>query len=240
MEVIIRICDGTCRNGFLSLEPLTDSTANGIADKMVDVLKENNIPLASMVGFTSDNCPVTMGAINGVQAKLKLLIPNLFVNGCICHILNLVSCAALSCLSEDVDKFMRATNFYFWNSPKRKEVLFELQQYFGAEIHVILRYASTRWMSRMVVIDRVLEQLEPLKYCFTLSDFESAQNAEKVEFIATELLNSKMKMYFLFFTYILKIINNINLEMQSQEVRIHILLPRMKFLLMQVARNFLK
>ena len=67
LGIIIRICDGTCRNGFLSLEPLTDSTANGIADKMVDVLKENNIPLASMVGFTSDNCPVMMGAINGVN-----------------------------------------------------------------------------------------------------------------------------------------------------------------------------
>lgn len=67
-----------------------------------------------------------------------------------------------------------------------------------------------------------------------------AKMTKKIEFIASELLNPEMKMYFLFLAYILKIVNNINLEMQSQEARIHILLPRMKYLFMQVARNFLK
>lgn len=106
LGIIVRIFDGTCRDRFLSLEPLTDSTAEGITSKIIQVFKENKIPLTNMVGFTSDNCPVMMGAVNGVQAKLKLQIPNLFVNGCICHSLNLISCAAFSCLPTDIDKFM--------------------------------------------------------------------------------------------------------------------------------------
>lgn len=195
LGIIVRIFDGTCRDRFLSLEPLTDSTAEGITSKIIQVFKENKIPLTNMVGFTSDNCPVMMGAVNGVQAKLKLQIPNLFVNGCICHSLNLISCAAFSCLPTDIDKFMRAINSYFCNSPKRKEEFVEFQEYFGAEVHVILRYASTRWLSRMMIVDRTLEQWEPLKYYFTLNDFEN-ENVQKIEFISSELLNPEMKMYF--------------------------------------------
>lgn len=45
---------------------------------------------------------------------------------------------------------------------------------------------------------------------------------------------------FLFLEYVLKIINDINLEMQSEEARMHIFLECLKFLFRQIARHFLK
>ena len=47
-------------------------------------------------------------------------------------------------------------------------------------------------------------------------------------------------MYFIFLSYVLKIINNVNLEMQSEQSRMHNLLPRLKFLFNQICRNFLQ
>lgn len=46
-------------------------------------------------------------------------------------------------------------------------------------------------------------------------------------------------MTFLFLKYVLKIINAVNTEMQSEDARIHIFLPRLKFLFRQLARNFI-
>lgn len=240
LAIIVRIFDGKCRDRFLSLEPLVDSTADTICGKIVEVLNTNNIPLKNMVGFAADNCNVMMGVVRGVQAKLKLLVPNLFVNGCVCHILNLVSSSAYSCLPKTIEKFITDVNYYFCNSSNRKKEFIKFQEYFGTANHVIFKYASTRWLSRQEVVDRFLEQWEPLKYYFSLIDFENSEKKEKVKNISCCLLDPEMKIYFLFLSYFLKIVNNINLEMQSEDARIHILHSRLQFLFMQVARNFMK
>ncbi|XP_075161205.1 uncharacterized protein LOC142234025 [Haematobia irritans] len=240
LAIIVRIFNTKCQDRFLSLESITDSTGKGIAEKLVEVLREHNIPLKRMVGFGADNCSVMMGKYNGAQAILKKSLPNLFVTGCICHILNLASCAAFSILPKQIDKLMREINHHFCNSPSRKQDFLQFQEYFGTEMHVILGYASTRWLSRKEVVDRILEQWEPLQYYFNLKNFESEFKTEKIEFISQELTNSITKLYFLFLSYILNLVIGINIEMQSEEARIHILLPRLEFLYKQIARNFIQ
>lgn len=131
------------RDRFLSLQALTESTWQGICDKIVEVLNVNNIPLKNMIRFTVDNCSVMMGVLNGVQAKLKLVVPNLFVTGCICNVLNLVACAAYTCLPTTIDKFIKEVNYYFCNSSRRRKEFIKFQKYFGTDIHVIFKYAST-------------------------------------------------------------------------------------------------
>ncbi|XP_061402105.1 uncharacterized protein LOC133337919, partial [Musca vetustissima] len=101
LAIIIRTFNGKCQDRFLSLEYIVESTGKGIADTIIDVLRNCNIPLDKMIGFTADNCSVMMGKNNGVQAILKLSVPNLFVTGCVCHILNLASCAAFSVLPPE-------------------------------------------------------------------------------------------------------------------------------------------
>lgn len=98
-------------------------------------------------------------------------------------------------------------------------------------MHIIFKYSSTRWLSRQEVISRILEQWEPLQYYFTLNNFEKNSENTKINFISSG---------FYFLEYVLKIINSINLEMQSHDARIHIFLERLQFLFRQMARNFLK
>lgn len=105
---------------------------------------------------------------------------------------------------------------------------------------MIFKYASTRWLSRQEVVNRFLEQWQPLKYFFNLNDFENEQKVERIKFIASCFFDNEVKIYFLFLSYFLKLVNNINLEMQSEDARIHIMHSRLTFLFMQVARNFIE
>ena len=69
---------------------------NGIIQTTLKKLDKKQIPKKKkkLIVMTADNCAVMMGANNGVESKLKSFVPNFFTNGCICHILNLVSYAA--------------------------------------------------------------------------------------------------------------------------------------------------
>ena len=147
LGIIVRIFNQKCYDRFLGLVTLEDSIAHGIFNAILKILKENEILLKNMIGFTSDNCSVMMGHINGVQAKLKKEIPKLFVNGCVCHNLNLVATATLP---ENIDKLIREINYHFCNSSSRKAQFLQFQEEFGTELHIILKYAATRWLSRQV------------------------------------------------------------------------------------------
>lgn len=53
------------------------------------------------------------------------------------------------------------------------------------------------------------------------------------------LNDPSIKLSFQFLSYILGIINTLNLEMQSEQPRLHIFLPRLTFLFKQIAQNFI-
>ncbi|XP_065361974.1 zinc finger MYM-type protein 6-like [Calliphora vicina] len=181
LAIVIRTFDGQCRDRFLGMVQLEDSTANGIYESTIKALREKNIPIQNMVGITTDNCAVMMGSQNGVQIKFKNLVPQLFSNGCICHILNLASVAAAKLgIPNEIDKFIRDINYYFCNSASRRVDFVKFQEYFGADIHIIFKYATTRWLSRQEVVDRIVEQWEPLQYYFTLENFEEDVRNEKL------------------------------------------------------------
>ena len=57
---------------------------------------------------------------------------------------------AASKLPNDIDKLIRAINHHFCNSPSRKTDFEKFQISFGTELHTILKFAPTRWLSRQV------------------------------------------------------------------------------------------
>lgn len=150
MAIIIRVYNKKCWDKFLGLIPVIDCTAQSLFDKLTDFLQIKSIPLENMLAFTADNCSVMMGQFNGVQAKLKEKIPNLFVLGCVSHNLNIISERAFKVFPEKIGSLLQKINHHFCNSVSRKAQFFELQEYFGQEMRVILRYNATRWLSRQV------------------------------------------------------------------------------------------
>lgn len=152
LAVVIRIFNQKCQDRFLDLIPVIDKSAAGIFDVLIKHLNDRKIPLKNLLGFVADNCNVMMGKNNSVQTRLKKICPNLFVNGDVCHNLNLASEAAASELPKTVDDLMVEINAHFCHSSSRKADFIEMQQDFGDEVHTILRFCKTRWLSREVNI----------------------------------------------------------------------------------------
>lgn len=115
-----------------------------------------------MLGFVADNASVMMGEFNGVQARFKTDIPDLFVLGCTCHSFNLCANAACMKLPKAVEDLSRDVYNFFSHSAKRKEEFKEFQSFAGVEPHKLLRPCQMRWLSLKIVVDRMLEQWSAL------------------------------------------------------------------------------
>ncbi|XP_036347165.1 uncharacterized protein LOC118756513, partial [Rhagoletis pomonella] len=239
LAVIIRVFTNKCRDRFLDFVQVSDSSSAGIFNALLKVLNDHDIPLSNLLGFTADNCGVMMGKRNGVQAKLKEICPKIFVIGDVCHNLNLSSEAAASVLPQEIEKLIRSINHHFCHSASRKIEFEKFQEDFGSAVHKILRFSSTRWLSRQIVVERILEQWSTLQYYFGLCNFEAGFGNESNKFIASTLSDSNIKLYFYFLSYVLKVINTVNIEMQAEESHIHVLYPRLTFLFNQICRNFI-
>lgn len=70
---------------FFSLPVVTNATAEGLKDLILEEFRKADIPLKNIIGFASDNCATMAGHIGGVAALLKLAIPWMVVMGCIGH-----------------------------------------------------------------------------------------------------------------------------------------------------------
>lgn len=153
LAIVVRVkYDDFIRDRFLGLIELHDGTAENIFTTIKHFFGENNISLKNLVGFSADNCSTMMGIKNGVQAKLKEECPNLFVQGCMCHILNLCAKKAANEIPKSILELISAIKFHFANSTSRREEFLKFQEYFGTPTHSILNASSTRWLSLEVMI----------------------------------------------------------------------------------------
>lgn len=227
-----RVCDR-----FLSLVKIENATASGIFDSISKVFDENKIPRKNLFGFAADNAATMMGHKAGVQQKLLEFNPTLYVFGCSCHTLDLCSSAACAKLPNSVEELTRDIYSYFSHSCKRIDSFKEYQLFTETQPHRILRPSQTRWLSLQLVVDRILEQWAALKLFFTNEAL--AENIKKAKDILTALNNHTFKLYFSFLSYILDIVNKINLELQSEGFKMHVLLSRITDLYKTILRNFM-
>lgn len=102
--------------------------------------------------FASDNANVMMGAIKGVQAKIKELAPYIYFQGCSCHSFHLCSSPAASKLPNSVEQFVRDIYSYFSHSIKRIAELRECEIFAEETRHSLLHPSQTRWLSLKVLI----------------------------------------------------------------------------------------
>lgn len=141
---------------FLELVECSDGTADGIYNGIINCLKNNNIPLQSMIGFGSDNCAVMMGRNNSVKTRLLKDVPTVFISGCSSHLIHLCAVAASSRLPSYIEELTRDLFSHFSCSTKRREEFIEYQSFLELQPHVILRAGTTRWLSLEVCFIPVL------------------------------------------------------------------------------------
>ena len=80
-----------------------DGTAAGIYAKMKESFHELNIPMANIVGYSSDTTNVMFGQYNSVSQLLKSEFPHVQIVKCSCHLIHLVSSYAALKLPKSVE-----------------------------------------------------------------------------------------------------------------------------------------
>lgn len=135
---------------FVDLVEVENCTADALSNILKLFLDKNFIPYHNIIGFASDNASAMMGAIGGVQAKMKNISPSIYVQGCSCHSLHLCSSAADAKLPNTVEQFVRDIYSYFKNSSKRLSELRECQVFAQETPHKLLYPSQTRWLSLKV------------------------------------------------------------------------------------------
>lgn len=225
-------------DSFFGLIELEQATADAIFKAVLNVFSKFDIPVTNIIGFASDNASVMMGHLNGVKAKFQEIVPNIFVMGCVSHSLYLCASKACASLPNEVENMARNIFNYFAHSAKRQHDLKEFQEFVEIEPHKMLRPSQTRWLSLQAVISRILQQWNALILYF--------QNESLVEHVygAQEILNSlhnvEFKLYFHFLQHILNIITKMNLEFQSENPRIHHLLPTIKMYYTMIVKFYIR
>lgn len=136
----------------------------------------------------------------------------------------------------------------------------EYQAFLDLEPHKFLRAGQTRWLSLEVKklynylfklkfiltfffqasVNRIIEQWSALILYFTNCSYDAKKDTEcaRTDAMLYSLKQPTTKIYFLFLSYVLKILNSF--EFQSEEPKIQLLLSKITTLYKTILRSFVK
>ena len=83
-----------------------DATGENIANLILEALKIAEVPFENCLALGVDNAPVMIGENAGVAGFLLKKMPHLFIQGCLCHLLNLAAEKGAACLGVNVEEYL--------------------------------------------------------------------------------------------------------------------------------------
>ena len=193
---------------LLDMVEVEDSTAEGIYSAFKGVFQTLNIPMDNFIGYSSDTTNVMFGAHNSVSQLLKSDVRHVHVVKCSCHLIHLASSYAALKLPKSLEDLCRDVYAHFSISSKRQDAYKEFQEFFEVEPHKLLSPGQTRWLSRGLCVNRILEQYDALKQYFVLVSAEDPSHTN--DRIKASLFNDFTRAYLEFLAYQLERFNDFN------------------------------
>ena len=189
-------------------------------------MKLYDINWSKCVAFSSDNASVMMGRNNSIYTRIADSNPDVYPVGCACHLAHLCAKKAANQLSVNVEQLVIDLYYHFDKSSKRKEIFQSYQVFCDVETRKILKHSSTRWLSLMKCIDRVLRQYDALKSYFSscLSEKKASdknKKKSKIAILAEQLNDPITKVYMLFLHSVLPVFDSFTALLESEEPLIH-------------------
>ncbi|XP_053597692.1 uncharacterized protein LOC128668556 [Microplitis demolitor] len=215
----------------------TDCSAKRLVEEFEKALEKKAISLEQLIGLACDNASVMVGKYNSFKTHLIKRLSHLMTLPCICHSLALIAKEACSAIPEEIQSFISKIPTFINSSPKRLANFNIFQRPFEDHPSKLLRFASTRWLSRQIAITRILDNWENLRI------FSTDQVVEKVA-SAVDLLaimnNPMTKVYLLFLKFAIDPLEKTNAHFQGSATLVHQLQPSSKKLLIDVLQKFMK
>ena len=199
---------------LLSIE---DGDAESQVSAILGQLSKDNIPIDQMIGIGVDGANVNVGRHHSISTLLREKIPHLVVFKCICHTLHLAASYAMDILPRHLDYMIQETCSWFTCSTKRQKVYKQIYRTMcdGENPSKMGRYAETRWLSRVRIVKRILNQWDSLKLHFEIArSNERCYKADQLFCMFSDPIN---KVYMTFLCGELEAITKLNTSFQAEK-----------------------
>ena len=147
---------------FLDMCASASSTAEALFtaldDKLAELL-ESDTPWANCISVGVDNTSVNIGRRNSIKTRVLQRNPNVFFNGCPCHIIHNTAHKAGEAFTLhsgfDLEEFVIDTFYWFDKSTKRKNELASYCTFCDQAYRSMIKHVSTRWLSLELAVERI-------------------------------------------------------------------------------------
>ena len=243
----VNVDTGVVNSELLSI-PICEESATGenIFKLLEAELASRDVPWTNCLAVGCDNAPVMTGGNKGVIAFVRKKHPNVFMAGCCLHLVHIAAEKGAVCL-PGVEDVLVDIFHYFKKSAKRQCEFANMQELFDVEQKRMLKHVCTRWLSIGRCLTRLLHNWVALKAFFKAEkethdkktkksdDAEKPYAARTVDSVHTFLKSPTNKLYVLFLEYTVKVFDDVLVNLQSDEPKIHVLRQS----LLKVLRNLL-
>ncbi|KAK0179351.1 hypothetical protein PV327_005110 [Microctonus hyperodae] len=202
------------------------------------VFEKQNIPLSNIVSLTSNNALVMFEKRDSFVNRLKELTPNLVVFNCISGLSALIASKACAQIPVFCCQFLNSVSLYLSCTPKKIDSLHDFQKQFGIEVQKIFKAVTLKWLPLHKCIVGLLKNWIPL-ICFFRSESLGTKSLAAID-IYNSFYNDEIHAYLLFLQFTLEIFIDFNDLFHSEEIQIHKLAERSRWILKQIAICFLK
>ncbi|XP_065581765.1 uncharacterized protein LOC136041162 [Artemia franciscana] len=156
----------------LDMVKCSDGSAEGLTNRIKQVIEENSIPWQNIVGFCADTTNVMFGANRSASTLMKAMVPHILNVKCSCHLIHLCSSYACLSLPKTFEDLARNIYAHFFRSASRREKFTEFLKIFRYEAHRILAPGQIRWLSLQACVKRLIEQRVAIIQYFVETTFE--------------------------------------------------------------------
>lgn len=206
---------------------------------LIDFFAEHDLSFTNMIGFGADGANVMMGARHSVAALLRTRNPDVFLFKCICHSFHLCASKSGKAIPEEIEILLRDVHNYLSTSPKRTNEMKVFRSIWELKPNKMLHPSATRWLSLDACVQRILENYLPVKNYFKVEALLHQQHV-KVQHISKMLEDPSTKAYLKFLKFVLPLFNQLNVEMQSETFKLHVLYNRIYTVLKVFLEFFIK
>lgn len=175
-----------------------DSSAEKLYKTFRSEMLQLQIPFLNIIALSCDNAPVMTGKYSSFKKKLENDCKNLLTFACPCHSAALVANNACSKIPNYCEEFVKKIANYINSSPKRSAIFDEFCECFQETNRKILKLSDTRWLSRYLCIERILQCWDTIEL---LREIVMSEKTKSGEYLLSVMRNPDLKAYLLFFKH---------------------------------------
>lgn len=216
-----------------------------VGNSIISKLEEDKVDTKSILTLSSDGPNVNKTIFRTVNKALKESgNPGMMnIGTCNLHVVHNSFCKALEDFHAPVDELAVDIHSFFKYSAARREDFKFAQLEEDVETHTFLRHVPSRWLTLGVVIDRLIEQWEPLEKYFMDLAKKDASNAPKsaaFKRICTRIQQKQTIVELHFLKSVMPVFHSFLELFQTEAPLIHILYDEMNRLVSAMMGRYVK